>query len=194
MGSKKRPFFRIVATDSRSPRDGRFIEILGYYNPMVDPPDIKFDDDKVYKWLDVGAEPSSNVAQLLKRAGLLERWRLLKQGVKISELDAKIAERREKQPKPKPKEEREADWEGRRPRIPPGPFRPRQRDPYGYRGLRRQGDDQEARATLPPLGRGHSSRSQAGCANQSRGHSMQTRPQAGFDPGHYRDLPTGRAV
>jgi len=107
MGSKKRPFFRIVATDSRSPRDGRFIEILGYYNPMVDPPEIKFNDDKVYKWLDVGAEPSGNVAQLLKKMGLLERWQLLQQGVKISELDARIAERREKQPKPKTKEERE---------------------------------------------------------------------------------------
>jgi small subunit ribosomal protein S16 len=108
MGSKKKPFFRFVATDTRSPRDGRFIEILGYYNPMVDPPEIKFDEDKVYKWLNVGAEPSGNVAQLLKKAGLLERWQLLKQGVKISELDAKIAERREKQPKPKTREEREA--------------------------------------------------------------------------------------
>lgn len=107
MGSRKRPFFRVVAADMRSPRDGRFIEVLGYYNPMVDPPDIKFDEDKVYKWLNVGAELSGNVAQLLKKMGLLERWQLLKQGVKVSELDAKIAERREKQPKPMNKEERE---------------------------------------------------------------------------------------
>jgi small subunit ribosomal protein S16 len=108
MGAKKKPFFRVVAADTRSPRDGRFIELLGYYNPMTDPPDLKFDEDKVYKWLDAGAEPTESAAQLLKRAGLLERWQLLKQGVKISELDAKIAERREKQPKPIPKEVKEA--------------------------------------------------------------------------------------
>lgn len=108
MGAKKRPFYRLVAADIRSPRDGRFIELLGYYNPMTDPPDMKFDDDKVYKWLDSGAEPTPNAAQLLKKAGLLERWQLLKQGVKVSELDAKIAERREKQPKPISEAEKEA--------------------------------------------------------------------------------------
>ncbi|MCK4350565.1 MAG: 30S ribosomal protein S16, partial [Candidatus Krumholzibacteria bacterium] len=108
MGAKKKPFFRVVAADARSPRDGRFIELLGYYNPMTDPADLKFDNDKVFKWLDAGAEPTESVGQLLKKAGLLERWQLLKQGVKISELDSKIAERREKQPKPIPKEEKEA--------------------------------------------------------------------------------------
>ena len=108
MGAKKKPFFRVVAADARSPRDGRFIELLGYYNPMADPPDLKFDDDKVFKWLDAGAEPTESVRQLLKQAGLLERWQLLRQGVKISELDSKIAERREKQPKPIPKEEKKA--------------------------------------------------------------------------------------
>ncbi|MCK4236314.1 MAG: 30S ribosomal protein S16 [Candidatus Krumholzibacteria bacterium] len=106
MGSKKRPFYRIVAADSRSPRDGRFIEMLGYYNPMSDPPDIKFDDDKVFKWLDNGAKPTQNTAQLLRKAGLLERWQLLKSGVKISELDSKIEERRKKQPKPLPESEK----------------------------------------------------------------------------------------
>jgi small subunit ribosomal protein S16 len=106
MGSKKRPFFRFVAADVRSPRDGRFIEVLGYYNPMTDPPDVKLDDDKIFKWLDAGAEPTESVAQLLRKAGLLERWQLLKQGVKISELDAVIEERRAKQPSPKPPEEK----------------------------------------------------------------------------------------
>jgi small subunit ribosomal protein S16 len=109
MGSKKRPFFRFVAADVRSPRDGRFIEMLGYYNPMTDPPDIKLDDDKVFKWLDAGAEPTEGVAQLLRRVGLLERWQLLKQGVKISELDSVIEERRTKQPSPKSPEERKAE-------------------------------------------------------------------------------------
>jgi small subunit ribosomal protein S16 len=103
MGSKKRPFFRIVAADSRSPRDGRFIEALGYYNPMTDPPEIKCDDDKVFKWLSNGAIPTGNAAQLLKRIGLIEKWQLLRSGVKISELDATIEMRREKQPKAVPK-------------------------------------------------------------------------------------------
>ena len=106
MGSKKRPFYRVVAVDTRSPRDGRFIETLGYYNPLNDPPDVRFDEDKVFKWLNVGAEPSSNIKQLLKKAGLLEKWQLLRSGVKISELDAAIEKRRDKQPKPKPAAEK----------------------------------------------------------------------------------------
>jgi small subunit ribosomal protein S16 len=99
MGTKKRPFWRIVAIDSRMSRDGRFIEILGHYNPMVEPPVVKVDEDRVYHWLDRGALPSQKVEQLLKRLGLMERWRLLRAGVTIQELDAKIAERRTKQPK-----------------------------------------------------------------------------------------------
>ena len=114
MGSKKRPFFRVVAADSRSPRDGRFIETLGYYDPMKDPPEIKFDDDKVYKWLDNGAIPTENAKQLLRKAGLLERWRLLKQGVPIHELDAKIEELRARQPKPLSPEERKARKEAKK--------------------------------------------------------------------------------
>jgi small subunit ribosomal protein S16 len=106
MGSKKRPFYRIVAADERSPRDGRFIETIGYYNPMSDPPEIKIDEDKVYRWLDVGAEPTANAKQVLKKAGLIERWQLLKSGVKIHELDSTIEARRQKQPQPKPKSEK----------------------------------------------------------------------------------------
>jgi small subunit ribosomal protein S16 len=103
MGSKKRPFFRLIAADSRSPRDGRFIESLGYYNPMTDPPEIQIDDDKVYRWLDQGAKPTGNAVNILRRKGILERWRLLKQGIAIAELDATIEQRRAKQPKPIPK-------------------------------------------------------------------------------------------
>jgi len=119
MGSKKKPFFRFVAADVRSPRDGRFIEVLGYYNPMTEPPDIKLDDDKIFKWLDAGAEPTESVAQLLRRAGLLERWQLLKQGVKISELDAVIEERRTKQPSPLPPEEKRAAKKKEEAEVPP---------------------------------------------------------------------------
>ncbi len=99
MGTKKRPFWRIVAIDTRSARDGRFIDIVGYYNPMVDPAELKVDEDKVYRWLDNGALPTPKVEQLLRKLGLMERWRMLRAGVTIQDLDAKIAEKRVKQPK-----------------------------------------------------------------------------------------------
>jgi small subunit ribosomal protein S16 len=99
MGTKKRPFWRIVAIDSRNSRDGRFIEILGHYNPMVEPPTLKVDDDRIYHWLDRGALPSEKVNTLLKKLGLIERWRMMRAGVTIQDLDAKVAERRVKQPK-----------------------------------------------------------------------------------------------
>jgi len=68
MGRKKQPFYRIVAADSRAPRDGRFIEILGHYNPMTQPAVIKVDLDRVDYWLGVGASPSDTVNGLIKRA------------------------------------------------------------------------------------------------------------------------------
>jgi small subunit ribosomal protein S16 len=106
MGTKKRPFWRVVAIDTRSPRDGRFIDIVGYYNPMVEPPQIKMDDDKVYHWLNKGALPSEKVRQLFKKLGLMERWQLMKKGVKIHELDAVIEAKRAKQPKAEPGKEK----------------------------------------------------------------------------------------
>ena len=101
MGSKKRPFFRVVAADSRSPRDGRFIETLGHYNPLTDPPEIVLDHDKVFKWLGNGAQPTQNAADILRKAGLLERFELLKRGVAIADIDATIEEMRAKQPQAK---------------------------------------------------------------------------------------------
>jgi len=68
MGRKKRPFYRIIAADSRSPRDGRFIERLGYYDPMKNPADIKVDLERVDYWLGVGASPSETVNSLIKKA------------------------------------------------------------------------------------------------------------------------------
>lgn len=103
MGSKKRPFFRIIAADERSPRDGRFIENLGHYNPLTEPAEIVIDEDKLYKWLDQGAKPTGNTMNLLKKLHLIERWQLLKSGVAISELDARVEELREKQPQPRDK-------------------------------------------------------------------------------------------
>lgn len=73
MGAKKHPFYRLVVADSRSPRDGRFIEHLGYYDPMTDPVQVKIDTEKVMKWLQQGAQPSEAARSLLTREGILER-------------------------------------------------------------------------------------------------------------------------
>lgn len=70
MGANKRPSYRLVAADSRSPRDGKFLEILGYYNPLTEPATIKIDAEKVQKWLSLGAQPTSKAALLLKKAGI----------------------------------------------------------------------------------------------------------------------------
>jgi small subunit ribosomal protein S16 len=70
MGSKKRPFYRVVAMDSQTRRDGRPLEFVGHYNPMTNPAEIKIDQDKVKKWLDLGAKPSDTVLALLKKAGI----------------------------------------------------------------------------------------------------------------------------
>ena len=70
MGQKKAPFYRIVVADSRSPRDGRFIEEIGYYDSTKDPSVIKIDEEKAKKWLSQGAKPTETVAKLLKIAGV----------------------------------------------------------------------------------------------------------------------------
>ena len=72
MGAKKAPFYRIVVADSRSPRDGRFIEQVGYYDPTKEPALIKIDDEIAKKWLSTGAQPSETVKKLLKIAGVTE--------------------------------------------------------------------------------------------------------------------------
>ncbi|HET7758415.1 MAG TPA: 30S ribosomal protein S16 [Gaiellaceae bacterium] len=70
VGSKKNPVYRIVAADSRSPRDGKFLEIVGRYNPQTDPSTIELDEDRVRDWLSKGAQPSDTVARLLKVKGV----------------------------------------------------------------------------------------------------------------------------
>lgn len=71
MGSKRRPSYRVVVTDSRSPRDGRFIETLGYYDPLTDPATIRIDNDRARHWLGVGAQPTDTVRDILRREGLV---------------------------------------------------------------------------------------------------------------------------
>ncbi|MCD8199034.1 MAG: 30S ribosomal protein S16 [Phascolarctobacterium sp.] len=74
MGAKKRPFYRIVIADSRSPRDGRFIESIGYYDPTKDPSSVKIDADKALAWLEQGAQPTDTVRSLLKKDGIMKKY------------------------------------------------------------------------------------------------------------------------
>lgn len=71
MGAKKRPFYRIVAAEHSSPRDGRFIEVVGTYNPISDPAELTLKEDRIQHWLSVGAQPSETVEGLLKKQGLI---------------------------------------------------------------------------------------------------------------------------
>ncbi len=72
MGAKKAPFYRIIVADSRSPRDGRFIEEVGYYNPMTNPPTIKLENEKIEKWLSTGAQPTETVKSILTKSGIIK--------------------------------------------------------------------------------------------------------------------------
>ena len=72
MGMKKMPFYRVVVADERSPRDGRFIEEIGYYNPMTEPSTVKIDADKAKQWIANGAQPTDTVKSLLKKNGIID--------------------------------------------------------------------------------------------------------------------------
>lgn len=80
VGKKKQPQYRIVAADSRSPRDGRFIEILGHYDPRQEPSALTVDNDKVVKWLSEGAQPTERVAKLLQISGAMDEFQSSKAG------------------------------------------------------------------------------------------------------------------
>lgn len=92
MGKKKQPIYKIVAADSTSPRDGRFIEAIGVYNPQTHPMTVEVHEGKLFKWMKNGAQPTSTVESLLKRKGLMLKWRLVKKGAD----DALIAVEMEK--------------------------------------------------------------------------------------------------
>ena len=72
LGAKKAPFYRVIVADSRSPRDGRFIEEIGYYNPLTNPAEIKIDAEKAKTWLSNGAQPTETVKSLLKKSGIVD--------------------------------------------------------------------------------------------------------------------------
>lgn len=72
IGAKKNPFYRVIIADERSPRNGRFIEEIGTYNPMTDPAEVKIDAEKAKKWLGNGAQPTDTVRSLLKKSGIID--------------------------------------------------------------------------------------------------------------------------
>ncbi|KRF31965.1 MULTISPECIES: 30S ribosomal protein S16 [unclassified Paenibacillus] len=78
VGAHKAPFYRVVVSDSRSPRDGRFIEEIGTYNPIVEPAAVTLDEEKALKWLQTGAQPSDTVRSLFSKAGLMTKFHELK--------------------------------------------------------------------------------------------------------------------
>ena len=91
MGAKKRPFYRLVVADSRRARDGRFIETLGYYNPCVEPAELKINDDRAVYWLGCGAQPSDTAQALLKKPGVYEKKSAGKGAPAASELVFAVA-------------------------------------------------------------------------------------------------------
>ena len=86
IGLKRQPTYRIVAADSESPRDGRFLEILGFYNPRTQPATIHMKEDRVFHWMKNGALPTESVGQVFKSAGVLDRWDRFKKGESIEAL------------------------------------------------------------------------------------------------------------
>jgi small subunit ribosomal protein S16 len=74
VGAKKKPIYRMVIADSKAPRDGRFIETVGHYNPLVNPPEIMVNEERIYEWLRWGAQPTETVRSLLARIGLWQKF------------------------------------------------------------------------------------------------------------------------
>lgn len=92
VGAKKQPSYRVVVTDSRAPRDGRFIEVIGFHNPRTEPETVEIKEERALHWLSVGAQPSDAVARLLKQQGTLARLERLKQGEPLESLLAEAEE------------------------------------------------------------------------------------------------------
>lgn len=97
LGKKKQPFYRIVAADSRSPRDGKFIEVVGTYNPRFNPPEVVIKEVKALKWLKNGAQPTDTVRSLLKKEGILLKYHLLRKKVEPEKIEEIVQEFKAKQ-------------------------------------------------------------------------------------------------
>jgi len=90
MGRKKKPFYRVVAADQRSPRDGRFIEKIGYYDPLTQPHEINLDEERIYYWLENGAQPSNTVRSLLRQKGILYKLELKHKGLSAEDIELEM--------------------------------------------------------------------------------------------------------
>ncbi len=100
VGLKGQPSYRIVAADKESPRDGRFLEILGFYNPRTEPATIHVKEDRVFHWMKNGALPTESVAQVFKTAGVMDRFERFKKGEKVESLVVEAMEAETKRAAP----------------------------------------------------------------------------------------------
>ncbi len=91
MGRKKKPYYRVVAADSRAPRDGRFIEIVGTYNPLSSEAQVELQEDRVYYWLGNGAQPTDTVKNLFQKKGLWLKWDLMRNGADEAKINEEFA-------------------------------------------------------------------------------------------------------
>jgi small subunit ribosomal protein S16 len=92
MGKKKQPVYKVVAADSRSPREGKFIEAIGLYNPKTDPATININEERALYWLNVGAQPTDTVKNLLSNQGIILKRELTKQGLSETDIAIKLEE------------------------------------------------------------------------------------------------------
>jgi small subunit ribosomal protein S16 len=90
MGKKKQPIYKIVAADSRSPRDGKFLEAVGFYNPLTNPHTLDLKEDRILYWLNVGAQPSSTVKSLLRQKGITLKKELMSKGLDEEKIKSEI--------------------------------------------------------------------------------------------------------
>ena len=91
VGAKRQPSYRLVAADKESPRDGRFLEILGFYNPRTEPATIQLKEERIYDWMSKGAQPSDSAELVLRSAGLMQRYARFKQGESLETLLAEAS-------------------------------------------------------------------------------------------------------
>jgi small subunit ribosomal protein S16 len=92
VGAKKQPQYRVVVADARSPRDGRFIETIGHYNPRVDPPEFRIAEDRAIYWLQRGAQPTDPVLRMLEKLGTFEKLERVKAGESLADILAEVVE------------------------------------------------------------------------------------------------------
>ncbi|MBV6511258.1 MAG: 30S ribosomal protein S16 [Ignavibacteriaceae bacterium] len=91
MGKKRQPYYKLVAADSRSPRDGKFLEAVGIYNPMTQPHQLEISEEAAIKWLQNGAQPTDTVKSLLSQKGIMLKYDLLKRGLAPEAIEAEVA-------------------------------------------------------------------------------------------------------